>query len=305
MADEQINALPYKLVAKCWLRLYTDVALLWSLLDLLQRPEPEDAPAEVEEAFWRSVVRRLDMAIIVAGAIGDKRMEWIQHTIKAAQMRCFSRVASSLEAGPSTRPHIRSINGERSTKRRKFDNQTLEIAPKEVPRLSTPPSIGQYLQKYRHSPFILPGFLNSPESDSPCPPWPAVSKWVDTAYLEELVGPGRVVPVEVGKAYTDVGWGQQIIPFTEFLDCIYRSDSDLPPLYLAQHPLLTQFPELEQDIVLPDYVYSAPERTEDGHEHIPPQNADGLVVNVWVGGGRGTVTSPAHTVCSTPVYISG
>ena len=46
------------------------------------------------------------------------------------------------------------------------------------------------------------------------------SRWSDLAYLRRLAGPGRIVPVEVGGDYTQSGWGQQMMPFDEFLDSL-------------------------------------------------------------------------------------
>jgi hypothetical protein len=110
------------------------------------------------------------------------------------------------------------------------------------------------------------------------------------------VGEGRVVPVEVGNSYVDEDWSQQIIPFRDFLaragfSVVPETQADYGPLYLAQHPLFKQFPELERDIILPDYVWNAHQG-----DYKPPDNESGILVNVWVGSGNGEVVSPAHTV---------
>jgi lysine-specific demethylase 8 len=121
------------------------------------------------------------------------------------------------------------------------------------------------------------------------------------------------VPVEIGRSYTDQGWGQQILPFERFLRLVGFPDAppadeaelekdreyDGLPLYLAQHALFAQFPELENDFTLPDYVYSEPPAPEDMPEYASPGNADGVVVNVWIGSGKQKVISPAHTVSPT------
>ncbi len=114
-----------------------------------------------------------------------------------------------------------------------------------------------------------------------------------------------MVPVEVGSAYDDVGWGQGIIPFRNFLaragyDLTPENEeppgTELSPLYLAQHPLLSQFPGLERDISLPDFVWSNPPPTDAIPSYRPPETKDGIVINVWVGSGRKEIVSPAHTV---------
>ena len=75
-----------------------------------------------------------------------------------------------------------------------------------------------------------------------------------------------------------------------------EGDDARPPLYLAQHALLTHFPRLRRDVLLPDYVYSEPPESEVQGGYRRPPTEDGLLINVWVGGeGR---SSPSHTVCS-------
>lgn len=141
-------------------------------------------------------------------------------------------------------------------------------------------------------------------------------RWACGDYLRKLTGQGRVVPVEVGGRYTDEGWGQAIESWDEFLrrsgwPSYTAGDGDstnnggaqheapteaLPPLYLAQHSLLHQFPALGSDIILPDYIYACPPAPESYSAYTPPRNEDGdedVIVNVWMGP-RGT-DSPAHT----------
>ena len=117
--------------------------------------------------------------------------------------------------------------------------------------------------------------------------WPAYDKWSDLHYLRQIAGPGRVVPVEIGGKYTQETWSQSIMSFSTFLDAL---DSDHPEtLYLAQHDLMRQLPELEDDIVIPDYLWVAP----SDEAYVPPSSEKGYLVNAWLGP-AGT-NSPAHT----------
>ncbi|KAJ1718045.1 hypothetical protein LPJ61_006914, partial [Coemansia biformis] len=123
--------------------------------------------------------------------------------------------------------------------------------------------------------------------------WPALGArgWSDLEYLRETVGHHRLVPVELGSAYTDSGWTQSLMPFGQFLDdiaCLPKRDGQRG--YLAQHDLLAQAPKFGRDFALPDYVLvdtgrraAARGRTTD---------TDGVAFNVWLGP-RGTV-SPLH-----------
>lgn len=62
---------------------------------------------------------------------------------------------------------------------------------------------------------------------------------------------------------------------------------------MAQHDLFRQFPALERDVVVPDYVFSAPEAPQDMPLYAAPPNEEGFVMNAWLGP-EGTL-SPAHT----------
>ncbi|WVQ84998.1 hypothetical protein IAT38_007162 [Cryptococcus sp. DSM 104549] len=132
--------------------------------------------------------------------------------------------------------------------------------------------------------------------------WPAVQRWSSADYLLQTVGAGRVVPVEIGKAYDDSGWGQKVIPLESFLARAgyavadhTDSDSTAGPLYLAQYSLFDQFPELARDMSFPDYVWSCPPTPETYPTYQPPSSDDGVVVNVWIGSGESEIISPAHT----------
>lgn len=67
---------------------------------------------------------------------------------------------------------------------------------------------------------------------------------------------------------------------------------DAVPVYLAQHGLFRQFPALEADFSVPDYVFSSPEAqlVPPGVAYAPPSEP---LVNVWIGSPG--VLSPAHT----------
>ncbi|OOF95500.1 hypothetical protein ASPCADRAFT_207980 [Aspergillus carbonarius ITEM 5010] len=94
--------------------------------------------------------------------------------------------------------------------------------------------------------------------------WPAMSSrpWASRKYwFDRTFGGRRLVPVEIGRAYTDEDWGQRIMPFGEFVGRYLdregeRGDGDDGPTgYLAQHDLLSQIPALRRDISIPDYCF--------------------------------------------------
>lgn len=69
-------------------------------------------------------------------------------------------------------------------------------------------------------------------------------------------------------------------------------DRELVPVYLAQHALFLQFPTLETDLSVPDYVHSSPSSdfVPAGIAYAPPPEP---LINVWIGSSG--VLSPAHT----------
>ena len=157
-----------------------------------------------------------------------------------------------------------------------------------------------YAARLSSAPFIVRNYANNPASG--IPPWPALDRWGDTRYLLAAVGEGRVVPVEIGRSYSDAGWGQEIMPLRDFLcrvgyDVEPESAPDslsTEPLYLAQHSLFRQFSELERDFAIPDYVWSRPEPDAQS-TYQPVADSELPIVNVWIGNSGDHPVSPAHT----------
>jgi lysine-specific demethylase 8 len=123
-------------------------------------------------------------------------------------------------------------------------------------------------------PLVLTGIITN---------WPALNTWNSVAFwLERTLGGRRLVPIEVGRSYTDDGWGQKIVPFREFLhdyilgksepqqpqECsnimLSGTNEERPTGYLAQHDLFHQIPLLCSDIAAPDYCYLDAPPPRDG-----------------------------------------
>jgi hypothetical protein len=285
LADEQINNVDFHLVSPMWLSLYVDTYLLSALNELVIATRQ----GGIDKTSRDRSVRKLDTAIIVGGAGRLKRMNWIQRAIKLAQVDTTPHEASQQNRG-----------NEKPCKRRRLDTPPeLLSAPRVIPSLGNPPDIERYLTNYRDAPFILRGYLNAKSGSI----WPASSKWSDPEYLLSRVGRSRCVPVEEGSSYDNSDWGQRIVPFEDFLAragffgaTVEASFPKTRPMYLAQHSLFRQFPELERDMSLPDYVKSRPAAPAGFPSYLRPDTEDGVIVNVWVGSGSGEIVSPAHTV---------
>lgn len=155
-----------------------------------------------------------------------------------------------------------------------------------ITRLSNPSfdTVEEHIQNVRQ-PLVITDALEH---------WPALTTrpWSSREYWHsQTLGGRRLVPVEIGRSYTDDGWGQRIIPFGEFVDrYVWRSqprssnedsdgeenenetnqngstavETDNQTGYLAQHDLLSQIPALRKDISVPDYCYIDPPGPEPG-----------------------------------------
>lgn len=242
----------------CWRRLYTDASILRAL-------------AVLDAHIALNSIGRLDRAVIISGAAGEGRLDLILSIITKIQREYLP---------------IRSFDTDTVSPSEHHTPPTpLGFFSQEIPRLSSPPSLEKFRAELYCRPFIISGYART---------WPAITEhpWASTDYLRAVSGPGRIVPVEVGKDYRTDDWTSTLMPWDEFLSSLDSGTEK--PLYLAQHSLFMQFPSLRADIEVPDYVYTCPSPPPDYPEYEPPGNEEQLVLNAWLGP-KGTV-SPAHTV---------
>lgn len=289
LAYQKLHDVPYRDVKTCWRRLYTD-ATLWKVVKMVERGVEDEKGDWIDE-----VVRMLDMALILAGV--PEREELVELWFDAVK----EVLASWHES-------------ERPVKRRKIStDKTIAEPPSSFPIAlpeSTPIlrypiarskeiSMSAFQAKVsdvtKHTPMIIEGALQH---------WPALDEqpWSRPSYLlEQMLGGRRLVPVEVGKSYTDEGWGQKIITFKDFMDT-YMLQADpgaqIPGEasnkgYLAQHDLFAQIPSLRADISIPDYCYCNPAPSPHLMHVKPTAKLEEPLLNAWFGP-AGTV-SPLHT----------
>ena len=150
--------------------------------------------------------------------------------------------------------------------------------------------VASFQRSIASRPFVVPAHAAD---------WPALNEhpWHSTHYLRTVSGPGRVVPVEVGSDYRTHDWSQEIMGWDDFLTSLTQPSDRA--LYLAQHSLFLQFPNMREDMIVPDYVYSCPNSSDSFPDYKPPTNDEQLVLNAWLGP-KGTI-SPAHVASN--LYI--
>ncbi|KAF2436344.1 Clavaminate synthase-like protein [Tothia fuscella] len=241
MAYQKINAFKFSDVPRCWLRLYTD-ASLWKICKM-----------NGEGDWIQQVVYTLDMAIIIAGSV--MREEIFRRVFEALQVAIETDdgVSKPVEkASDQGEDAVRDSNGRGTTRAAKRRKRMVESSPSRSPppsedysniptsyhgktikhpKLVNPiyvldnPDLGQFLEAIHepHSKIKEDGsrpwkITNSLQF------WPAMDPtsdrcWKSPQYLlKKTSGGRRIVPVELGKNYTDDSWGQKIMTVRDFME---------------------------------------------------------------------------------------
>ena len=274
LCDERFLAYTFRDVPECWRRLYTDATLLGAVARMRSGGEID----------WRDAVRRLDMALIVAAAPGEGRCEAVHELIAELQRTRLDDVELGSASVPVGDAELRAEAVDMPS----VDRPIRRLAPAEL-------DAATLRQLQSSEPFVVAGGAMD---------WPAIEAWRCPSYLRRIAGPGRVVPVELGRSYTERDWSQAIMPFEDVLDRIGLGGSPATPsdtpLYLAQHDLFRQLPALRGDVLIPDIVYAEPASVPDDYE-APDQE----ILNAWIG--PAGASTPAHTcavLCLTYIDLA-
>lgn len=288
LANSKLHVFPFKDVDICWRRLYTDASLFIACytichylfedpkFDMEGKTNPgrllqhslameEDPTIDPRKVWLSKVIHTLDKALIMTGApFREFVMESLMSTLQQTKL-------------PSEDDHEDDDDDDDdeekedlpTPKRRRLAQPLFPLdmiaAPQimhPIPRIDAPSfdAMEHHIRKVR-TPLVITGAVDH---------WPAMSArpWSSRDYwFERTFGGRRLVPVEIGRSYTDEEWGQKIMEFREFVDNYIWAENGAQPTqtgYMAQHDLLTQIPELRKDIAVPDFCYIDPPGPEKG-----------------------------------------
>ncbi|KAL5049543.1 hypothetical protein BDW71DRAFT_174968 [Aspergillus fruticulosus] len=311
LSDAYLRVFPFKDVETRWRRLYTDASILKASLSICGNLGLIERRLDNTQSSGQSLVSQLIKILNSYAGDGfriDPAAPWLSPAIhlldKALIMTgapfredLIESLLSALQdaTGPHTLDKGNDLNGtelgdspSRASKRRKLSPPLFPPDSVPAPSLKYPitrvsdPSF-DYMEEHIQNvktPLVI---TNTVEH------WPAMSNrsWASRDYwLERTFGGRRLVPVEIGRSYTDEGWGQRIMEFKDFVErFIWRNPSTSTAKlrsstaedgdqvedenfkgqedanqtgYLAQHDLLAQIPALRKDISVPDFCYIDP-----------------------------------------------
>ena len=243
LAKTKLNVFPFHSVQPCWFRLFTDASIAQAVRLVESLPdEKSQQPVKTQreldmgivlpgEQGIDQVVSLLDMALIMAGGVGREDMI---HGLLAglkerdgAQSNDFSppdedgqrpRKKRKIQLdgpGPALMPEQQrgcDVPAEESTA------DIIPLNPSPTPQIQFPvpaqacPSLNDFKKHMDDvkTPLVLTGVMDH---------WPALQQWRKKSYwTRETLDGRRLVPVEIGRSYTDDDWGQRLMKFGEFLD---------------------------------------------------------------------------------------
>lgn len=285
-----------------WRQLYSDCQIMTTFHTLIKAAQvaPPVEPRKALLGALDDVVARLDRCVVTAGGGGRILGKiWIETTIRLIQGAIPDVQQTVPSLFSSTEMHGRPAVTKPVARHHGWTISMFEEYMEENHRLAVRTG------KLGPKPVVFTDLMGS---------WPAMEHrgWCRADYLmSQTLGGRRLVPIEVGRSYVDEGWGQELIPFKEFLvryidNGLASGDAtdvavgvaengEAPPMpkgYLAQHNLFNQIPQLRNDIRVPDYCWADIPSGHPFNNKSSPR-LEVPEINAWFGP-AGTIT-PLHT----------
>ncbi|CAD0092964.1 unnamed protein product [Aureobasidium mustum] len=274
LAHQKLHTWKFDSVPLCWRRLYEEASLYQAIVILNDhgvrgQKRKRHASPSPEQDYITRLVHLLDMAIILTGAPRHRQLilsifDSLQQFLDPDEHKDIAK----------TFPVVQIPQSQNDTFTR-------------VERLD-------FLQFQQHldiktTPIIIKGVIED---------WPAIAApdrcWNDPSYLlKATLGGRRLVPVELGRSYTDDDWSQRIMTFAEYMKSYLLQPRQEQTGYLAQHDLFSQVPCLSADTNTLDYCYTNPPPARSLSSTVETETLDEPLRNAWLGP-AGTI-SPLHT----------
>lgn len=287
-AHKKLYAYKYDQVPLYWKCLYTNALVLMSYYWLMEMVRDYDIGDEADETCLHEHIMFLDKAVISTNvrSLAFDGPRWTKAT-----MECWERIIKEEEKAEMERVGSEEVPKRLFSDEEPFGRPTVQ---QPVQRLQVVWAVDQFEDYMMDpnkapSPLIIPDLLTG---------WGAMNEtsWRDVNYLlSQTLGGRRQVPIEIGRSYVDMGWGQDIMSFGKFLDkYVLEGGSEREPGYLAQYELFRQIPRLRNDIQIPDYCWvETPAHPTHIAKDQPKLEEPSL--NAWFG--------PAKTI--TPLHTDG
>ncbi|KAK6527739.1 hypothetical protein TWF694_004719 [Orbilia ellipsospora] len=323
-AERNVNILQYESIGKRWRSVYSYAAFLVaiSIIGYIIHSQINGHQESDSESEWsvQDVIYHLDFALIKTGGWPITRE--IHELLKFVDLRILPLL---------DKEHGKLIDWKTEVEgwSRKSRSPIREISLKFPGEEVYTPTIPRWIEIYkRQLPIKLLGILDH---------WPAFdipikegivnsvdkqnvsnnfsdrkrSRWSSIPYLlSKTINGRRIVPVEIGKTYTDPDLQQKIMTIKEYIHAHLIQDNKSENAtgneegifgYLAQHNLLTQIPSLRDDICIPEYInYTIPISTSSpkesnsyDEEEYDDDKEVKTTINAWLGP-TDTIT-PLHT----------
>lgn len=257
---EIINTGHYSKVDKCYRQLYTLVSLQKATL-LLIRGESNAIQAKelFEKCIWE-----LDNGLLLGCAFDHPTYQ-----------NCLNDCLNLIQQN-----NLNEANELKNQEVFEFDNgnESSSLNRQCDIEIRQRPSIQQFKSNYfDRAPVILSDCMNQ---------WPSMTKWNRPEYLLNTCK-NRIVPIEIGKNYTNENWSQELVKFDDFFRrqlIDYQPSTSKRVEYLAQHNLFDQIPALRNDIITPEYCCVSDNECSDEKFDVD--------IKAWLGP-EGTI-SPMH-----------
>ncbi|ELR09432.1 hypothetical protein GMDG_03992, partial [Pseudogymnoascus destructans 20631-21] len=248
-ARGKLYVYPFHQVPVAWRRMVCEVGIVRAVAAIVGVSGDEGG----EVGWIDEVVKTLDMVLIMSGAPGEGRREWIEKIFEILEdvIAQGSELGHDEEASPGEGLEIKysTLDAEEHSRKEAPETNSSEPPAKRARIRNANSRLGDGMDRFPTLPSLSPpvshpiprmeepdsytlGALMSNPADADVGPvpvvftggmghWPAMSErpWSNPEYLlKRTLGGRRLVPVEVGRSYVDGGWGQWIIPFKDFLE---------------------------------------------------------------------------------------